>query len=110
MREGLFIISRGIGQVMFQNNALSGALLPILVAWVAGTDYTALNAGLIGYNGVLCAIALGGDTWKSGLWATASILLSIALQLLGMHFGFVTLTAPFVVAVWIILKMQAIIK
>lgn len=115
-----------IGQVMFQGNTILsglfflaailvnsrwhalytvwGALLPILVAWVAGTDYTALNAGLIGYNGVLCAIALGGDTWKSGLWATASILLSIALQLLGMHFGFVTLTAPFVVAVWIILK------
>ncbi|MEI3119314.1 MAG: hypothetical protein V8T12_12110 [Parabacteroides johnsonii] len=40
------------------------------------------------------------------MWATASILLSIALQLLGMHFGFVTLTAPFVVAVWIIFKRR----
>ena len=24
MREGLFIIGRGVGQVMFQNNAVSG--------------------------------------------------------------------------------------
>ena len=27
MREGLFVISRGIGQVMFQNNAFSGILM-----------------------------------------------------------------------------------
>ena len=27
MKEGLFIIARGIGQVMFQNNALSGLLM-----------------------------------------------------------------------------------
>ena len=27
IREGLSAISRGIGQVMFQNNALSGALM-----------------------------------------------------------------------------------
>ena len=26
MREGLFIIGRGVGQVMFQNNAVSGLL------------------------------------------------------------------------------------
>ena len=27
MREGLFIIGRGVGQVMFQNNAVSGLLM-----------------------------------------------------------------------------------
>ena len=37
-----------------------GALLPIPLATLLEVDATDLNAGLMGYNGVLCAIALGG--------------------------------------------------
>ena len=32
MREGLFIIGRGVGQVMFQNNAVSGLLMLVGIA------------------------------------------------------------------------------
>ena len=75
-----------IGQVMFQGNTvlagvffllgilvnsringlytILGALLPIPFALLLGVDYAALNAGLMGYNGVLCAIALGDKTWE----------------------------------------------
>ena len=38
----------------------------------------------MGYNGVLCAIALGGTTRESGIWAGYSVLLSTVLQILGM--------------------------
>ena len=76
----------GIGQVMFQGNTILsglcfligilinsrkaslytilGALLPIPLAILLEVDATDLNAGLMGYNGVLCAIALGGTEWK----------------------------------------------
>lgn len=37
------ILLRGVGQVMFQGNAWSGAFLT--------QDYAAFNAGLFGYNG-----------------------------------------------------------
>ena len=79
----------GIGQVMFQGNTILsglcfligilinsrkaslytilGALLPIPLAILLEVDATDLNAGLMGYNGVLCAIALGGTGWKSGV-------------------------------------------
>lgn len=80
MREGLFIISRGIGQVMFQNNALSGALMLVGIlcgSWqmallaVAGNLVGNLTAclckysredirnGLYGFNGTLVGIAIG---------------------------------------------------
>lgn len=73
-----------------------GALLPIPVALLAGVESAVLNAGLMGYNGVLCAIALGDKTWSRGVYAVFSVLLSVFLQLLGMDVGITTLTAPFV--------------
>lgn len=117
-----------IGQVMFQGNTvlagvffllgilvnsringlytILGALLPIPFALLLGVDYAALNAGLMGYNGVLCAIALGDKTWKGGMWAVMAVLLSVLLQIGGMEWGIITLTAPFVVAVWIVAGLQ----
>lgn len=120
--------SFNLGQVMFQGKAVLsglfflaaifvnsrrdafytvwGALLPLATVLLPGIGITDFNAGMIGYNGVLCAIALGGDSWKSFCWATVSVLLSIALQLGGMHAGIVTLTAPFVLSVWIVLLIR----
>lgn len=43
------------------------------------------------------------NTIGTGLWAVCSILLYILLQLLGMHWGIITLTAPFVVSVWAVI-------
>ena len=118
-----------IGQVMFQGNtvlagvlfllgimvnsringfyAVLGAGLPIPFALLLGVDDAVLNAGLMGYNGVLCAIALGDKTWKGGAWATVAVLLSVLLQIGGMKWGITTLTAPFVVAVWIVAGCRA---
>ena len=122
----------GIGQVMFQGNTVLsglffligilinsrkaslytnlGALLPIPLAILLEVDTTYLNAGLMGYNGVLCAIALGGTCRKGGIWAGCSGLLSTVLQILGMSLGITTLTAPFVISVWIIIMIQKVIR
>ena len=124
--------SLGIGQVMFQGNTILaglffligilinsrkdafytilGALLPIPLAIVMEVNTANLNAGLMGYNGVLCAIALRGTNWKSGVWAGCSVLLSTILQILGMSLGITTLTAPFVISVWIVMMIQRMIK
>ena len=94
----------GIGQVMFQGNTILsglcfligilinsrkaslytilGALLPSPLAISLEVDAINLNAGLMSYNGVLCAIALEGTTWKSGLWTGCSVLLFTVLQIL----------------------------
>ena len=123
--------SFGIGQVMFQGNiwtgllflvgilvnsrtaafyTVFGALLPIPLAVLLGIDSETLNMGLMGYNGVLCAIALGDRTLKGLVWASCSVLLSVILQIIGMNLGITTLTAPFVVSVWIIMGIQKLVS
>ena len=81
-----------------------GALLPLGMVWMVGSDYAAFNAGLFGYNAVLCAIALGDRSWAGAAWATLSVVISVLLQVWGMSLGMTTLTAPFVVSVWIVLE------
>ncbi len=113
--------SLNIGQVMFQGHILSGLLflaailvnsrlnalytlwgaaLPLAMIAFPVTDMTAFNLGLLGYNGVLCAIALGSKSIKGAVLATVAVLLSIGLQMGGTGLGITTLTAPFVLAVW----------
>lgn len=120
--------SLNIGQVMFQGGTVLsglfflagillnsrihalytvwGALLPLGMVWMVGSDYAAFNAGLFGYNAVLCAIALGDRSWAGAAWATLSVVISVLLQVWGMSLGMTTLTAPFVVSVWIVLGMR----
>ncbi len=120
--------SLNIGQVMFQGGTVLsglfflagillnsrvhalytvwGALLPLGMVWMVGSDYAAFNAGLLGYNAVLCAIALGDRSWAGAAWATLSVTLSVLLQVWGMNLGMTTLTAPFVVSVWIVSGMR----
>lgn len=120
--------SLNIGQVMFQGGTVLsglfflaaillnsrihalytvwGALLPLGMVWMVGSDYAAFNAGLLGYNAVLCAIALGDRSWAGAAWATLSIVISVLLQVWGMSLGMTTLTAPFVVSVWIVSGMR----
>lgn len=85
--------------------ALWGAALPLAVALFL-PDFGAFDAGLYGYNGVLCAIALAGYTGRDFFWATCAVLLSVALQWAGMYAGATTLTAPFVMAVWGVLLLS----
>lgn len=113
----------GVGQVMFQASwvagalflvavaiqsrldaayAMLGSLLCLLAVWVSQEDFSAFNLGLFGYNAVLCAIALGDRSKKSLAMVLVAVLLSVILQIAGMRLGVVTLTAPFVIATWIV--------
>lgn len=117
----------GIGQVMFQSHpwsglvfllalvlsswraavfALVGTLLPLPVVMALGVEASAVNLGLLGYNAVLCAMALDDGSrscWKA---VVAAVFLSVALQGVGMYVGGLTLTAPFVLATWVVLLFK----
>lgn len=114
-------ITMGFGQVMFQGNivtgilfflailvssriaalyAIYGSLLGGLFAILLSFPVTNINLGLFGYNAVLCGIALGVFKWRSFLFATFAILLSVALNYGLGQIGVITLTAPFVLATW----------
>lgn len=124
MPDFLLAFSLNIGQVMFQGNMVTGvlfliaifinsrlnafytawgALLPLVMILLPTTSMADFNMGLLGYNAVLCAIATGKDlSFNSLIWSTFAVMLSIALQVGGMRLGITTLTAPFVLSVWLI--------
>ncbi|PWK19241.1 urea transporter [Xanthomarina spongicola] len=121
--------SNSFGQVMFQENMITGlffllailvnnrlmaiyavyaAILGSLTGWLFLESVSEVNAGLMGYNAILCAIALTGKSWKDFLWISIAIILSTLLNI-GMGLtGLITLTAPFVLAAWGILMLKKV--
>lgn len=119
--------SMGFGQVMFQGNiitgiifflailvnsnlsagyALYGSLLGGIFALLLPIPFSAINLGLCGYNAVLCGIALGDKKWRAFILATFAIILSVLINYGLGTIGVVTLTAPFVLATWIVLLIK----
>ena len=126
MKEGLFIIARGIGQVMFQNNALSGLLMLAGIAcnsWIlallalAGNIVSTLTAclckysredirnGLYGFNGTLVGIAIGVfmeiNISSMFLLLFGSALSTGITRLFNRQRTVPGFTAPFIITVWI---------
>ncbi|WP_286331960.1 urea transporter, partial [Duncaniella freteri] len=124
----LLIIGRGIGQVMFQNNALSGLFMLIgiflnswqmgllallgnvisnMAAYFSGYKQDDIKNGLYGFNGTLVGIAVGAFLQLS---VESFILLVIASAgstwiagLFSRQRFLPGFTAPFILAVWAIL-------
>lgn len=122
------VILKGVGQIMLQENSITGLLFLIgifygsltmgfaaLLATVCGTvvayllkyDKAEINQGLYGFSAVLCAIVFAGTQVKDGLWVLISIVLSLAISLLMLKIGIPKLTFPFVLATWITLFLKA---
>lgn len=110
------------GQVIFQDNFLSGLIffvavfisLPIaalyglagaILAAVAATFFSMpiedIGAGLFSFNAVLCAITFAGNNIKDSVWVLISVILSIVISLFMYHYNFIQLTFPFVLASFI---------
>ncbi|AWF81368.1 hypothetical protein BTJ40_11370 [Microbulbifer sp. A4B17] len=119
-------IFEGIGQIIFQNNAITGicfligifisnkshafwgiigGLLATLLAMFLALSPTLILAGLFGYNASLSAIALsnGSKQWLAPL--TGSVL-TVPIAMAFMSADIIVLTSPFVIASWIILLIQ----
>ena len=128
---------RGVGEVFFQNNLVTGIIFLIAILinsrvsalfaalgslvglvtaqWLLGVDGYATYIGLYGFNGVLCGIATGGVfyviTWKSGIYALLCALVGTvvfaSLTAFLSPLGMPALTAPFVLTTWLFLLPKA---
>jgi urea transporter len=127
---GSFIdaVLRGCGQVMFQNNPITGllffagiffnswelgicALLGTMIstgtAMILGADKGAVSAGLFGFNGTLAGVALPFYfvfspellLYVALNAALSTIIMAALMNFLG-RWGVPALTAPFVLATW----------
>ncbi|MBI4222509.1 MAG: urea transporter [Planctomycetes bacterium] len=124
-------LSRGIGQVMFQENIITGIILfvgilvcsrisalyallgtgiGVVVAFVCAFPLSMITAGLFGFNGVLCGIALSGKKWHHGILAIASIVVSVFVMFGMSRLGIITLTAPFVISAWLVLLVSNVLR
>lgn len=125
----LSAFSNSFGQVMFQENVITGllfllailvnnrlmaiyavyaAVLGSLTGWLLLESFSTINAGLMAYNAILCAIALTGKRWNDFMWITIAIILSTVLNKGLAMTGIITLTAPFVLVTWFILILKNI--
>lgn len=119
--------ANGFGQVMFQENIITGIffLAGILINSRIGAIYAlyasttgafvallfiiptpSVNAGLMGYNAILCAIALGDKKKNRFLWISLAVITSVILNAAIAKAGIIPLTAPFVIATWIFLALR----
>lgn len=124
-------VSNGIGQVMFQENIISGIILfigifvssrisafyailgssiGVIVPLVFSFPLNMINIGMFGFNAVLCGIAFSNKNWNSVILAAASGVVSVFITCGIMNLGIITLTAPFVLSTWLILLLNKIIE
>jgi urea transporter len=125
--EGLF---KGIAQVFFQENAVTGglftlglfissrragtmailgSLIGLIVAWGLGASGPAIRSGAFGFNSALTAIALGStflafntaSVIYTMIAAVATVIASAALSAALQPLGMPALTLPFVVTAWL---------
>lgn len=117
----------GYAQVIFQDQFLSGAIFFIavfihspkaallglagatisgIVAALIGVPDTTIATGLTGYNAVLCAIALGGETKKELIWMTFGVVLSLFISILMTQYNVIQLTFPFVAATFLTIILK----
>lgn len=128
MKEAFLTLGRGVGQVMFQNNALSGvlmlagillnswqmALLAIvgnvvstLTACLSGYSREDIRNGLYGFNGTLVGIAIGVfmpvSVASFSLLVAGACLSAWIARLFSLQRRVPGFTAPFILSVWILL-------
>ncbi|MCR8923854.1 urea transporter [Dasania sp. GY-MA-18] len=123
-------IFRGLAQVMFQDHVLTGvlfalgivcssrllavwgllaAMLGVMLAMLLGLSEQLTGAGVYGYNAVLAAIALAGNYKKSVVLPLLGAVIAFAITLLFQTMAAPALTAPFILAVWLVLTGKNIV-
>jgi urea transporter len=93
----LVLVGIGASSLRHAAWALAGAGIASALHVLLGASLTSFDAGLLGFNGALTALALGDCGWLAAL---GGILLSVALQQIAGRYGWPAMTAPFVVATW----------
>jgi urea transporter len=122
----ILVVFRGIGQIWFQENALTGALFvlgiaicfPIqaaaiavgsaigcALAWGLQYDRVEVTAGIYGFNPALVGIAtfffFAPGAASIGLLAAGCVVATILTRIMRGYVPFPTYTAPFIVTTWV---------
>ena len=107
----LILTGLAAGSMAAAGFALAAALISVIVAHLLGAESQIVTAGLVGFNPILTAIALGTVFYRPGPRVTLYALLATVLTVIVQGamvavltpFGIPTLTAAFVLVTWLFL-------
>ncbi len=100
---------------VFLNNptaALYGFLAAVIAAAIAHFDQDSVKLiedGMFSFNAVLCGIACSGTKQRDGLYVLLSVVIATYFDIFMMHHGWITLTFPFVLSMWVIVFLKKIV-
>jgi urea transporter len=107
----LILIGLAVGSLAAAGYALAAALISVVVAHLVGAESQLITGGLVGFNPILTAIALGTVFYRPSLRSAAYALLGTIVTVLVQGamvaavkpFAIPTLTAAFVLITWLFL-------
>ena len=107
----LILIGLAVGSLAAAGYALAAALIAVVVAHLLGAESQLITGGLVGFNPILTAIALGTVFDRPGLRSALYALLGTIITVLVQGamvaavtpFAIPTLTAAFVLVTWLFL-------
>jgi len=110
----LIVIGLAIGSFAAAGYALLAALISVVVAHALGAESQLITGGLVGFNPILTAIALGTVFYRPGLRSALYALLATIVTVLVQGafvaamtpFAIPTLTASFVLVTWLFLLAE----
>lgn len=108
----LFLLAICVNSRKMGVESLVACALCLIVVCVPGVSTTSVNNGMYGYNAILAVLAVAnilGIGTCTYVKALVALILSLLMQYAGLHMGFVTLTAPFVLSVWLVVLYQTFI-
>ncbi|GEB52820.1 urea transporter [Streptomyces cacaoi] len=100
----LFLAGIFVADLVAGLTACLGSVIGIVTAWALGAPASGVTQGLLGYNAVLVAMALGAVFLERGVWslgyaavgAAAATVLTVAVTSFFAPFGGHTLTWPYI--------------
>ncbi|WP_298631535.1 urea transporter [uncultured Porphyromonas sp.] len=107
----LFLLGLLVGSPRAVGYVVVGCLLTFLLCLAPFIDAGDAQSGLYLYNTVLVAIVVSGKPRRWAPWALlVGTILSFFIQYLGLSVGISTLTAPFVVVVWMLCGLEYLLR
>lgn len=100
---------------VFLNNptaALYGFVAAVIAGAIAHFDQDSVKLiedGMFSFNAVLCGIACSGTKPRDGLYVLLSVIIATYFDIFMMHHGWITLTFPFVLSMWVIVFLKKIV-
>ena len=86
-----------------------GAIFAGAIAHYGHNSERLIDDGMFSFNAVLCGIALSGAKPRDGFYVLLSVLIATYFDIFMMHNGWITLTFPFVLSMWVVVPLKKIV-